>query len=193
MRRANKRYSANDNLTREQRLNLCRKWLRKNTHMYVDNAEGEKVVSGLLMAHYPFQYPEIVNMATALWVASNEIVANNRGWARKERQKSKVRHKGRAKPKGMEAVYAVGEKDARFIKIGRSSNLKRRLAALQTSHHAPLYVYHVFYTRNMNLENQLHKRFRDYRSEADNEWFRVEGDVADWLEEYGDPIPVKDW
>lgn len=185
-------HSVKDEYTIEQRLNVCRKWLRRNTDTYIDWSEGRKVVAGLLMAHYPFKNPDKASMATAVWLASNEILASNKQWRRKERQKaSKRKKKGRQKPTSKECVYVVGPANAQFVKIGRSTNPRRRFATLQTGYPEELFVYRVFFTKNMQLEQDLHKRFANYRSYG--EWFHVQGDVADWLEEFGDPIPVKDW
>lgn len=178
--------------TVEQRLNVCRKWLRKNTDTYIDWSEGIKVVASLLLAHYPFKDPAKATLGTAVYIASAEILGTNKNWRRKERQRVAERDKrGREKPKSSECVYVIGPLNARFVKIGRSSNPRRRFKTLQTGYPEELYVYHVFPTSNMDLEQELHKRFENYRSYG--EWFHADGAVADWLEQFGKPIPAKDW
>lgn len=192
-RRTKKRWhSVKDEYTLEQRLNVCRKWLRRYTDTYIDWSEGQKVVSSLLMAHYPFENPDKATMGTAVWLASNQILASHKTWRRKERQRVAAREKkGRDKPTSQECVYVVGPKNARFVKIGRSTNPRRRFATLQTGYPEELYVYAVFFTKNIQLEQDLHKRFANYRSYG--EWFHADGAVADWLETFDDPVPAKDW
>lgn len=177
--------------TFEQRLNVCRKWLWKYTDTYIDWSEGQKVVSGLLMAHFPFEKVD-VREGTAIHLASRQILATHKSWRRKEQQKAAKRTKrGRGRPKSRECVYVVGPKDPRFVKIGRSTNLRRRLATLQTGFPEELYIYAVLYTNDMGLEGELHKRFADYRTNG--EWFAVEGAVAEWLDSFDPPKPAKDW
>ncbi|MEV6841050.1 GIY-YIG nuclease family protein [Streptomyces sp. NPDC051133] len=70
-------------------------------------------------------------------------------------------------------VYVVGSPNSPLVKIGRTTNLPQRLAALQRMSPLPLLVL-CTYPGGAELETALHRRFRDCRSHG--EWFALGGD-----------------
>ncbi|MER5200520.1 GIY-YIG nuclease family protein [Streptomyces sp. NPDC002755] len=77
---------------------------------------------------------------------------------------------------GAEHVYLVGSFNSPLVKIGRSSNVPRRLASIQSMSPLPLVVLHT-YLGGSELEAALHRRFQDRR--AHGEWFVINGDPVD--------------
>ena len=70
-----------------------------------------------------------------------------------------------------------------FIKIGRTTNICRRMSALRSA--APLLEgaggpVHLLFTHPSDVEAYLHRRWGRYR--ADSEWYRFEGDLAEWID-----------
>ena len=75
-----------------------------------------------------------------------------------------------------EKQYLYGITDGTMIKLGMSSNINKRLKALQTSNPKTLSVKWEFYTgRNSkvarSLEKKLHRRCSKYRVRG--EWFKI--------------------
>jgi hypothetical protein len=73
-------------------------------------------------------------------------------------------------------IYVIGFDQ--YIKIGWSESLADRLRHLQLALPVKIKVYASFSCAKVN-ERILHRRFRKYRTRG--EWFRIEGDVAEWL------------
>lgn len=73
-------------------------------------------------------------------------------------------------------VYVVGF--GPYIKIGISVNVTERLAGLQTGAPEKIVLYAVLDGWAAE-EAALHKRFAHYR--LNGEWFRNEGELAEWL------------
>lgn len=169
----------------QQRLDICRLWLNRHEDLQLQEDSGRKVIADCLMAHYPFK--EEPREAIAIYIASTELFAE-RGGRKKE---PKITERGRRKPTKQESVYVVGSIDHDYVKIGRSANPRKRFSALQTGYPKELHVFRVFNTDDLDLEKSLHRKFSDYRTYG--EWFVVEGDLADWLEEFGKPVPIKNW
>ncbi|MEU1503060.1 GIY-YIG nuclease family protein [Streptomyces sp. NPDC005732] len=68
----------------------------------------------------------------------------------------------------IERIYIIGSDGSPIVKIGRSSNLERRLPTLQTGSHLPL---HVLWTcaGDSSLESYLHRYFAARCTQG--EWF----------------------
>lgn len=76
-----------------------------------------------------------------------------------------------AKPKPLtngRMTYIVFNKKTGLIKIGRSTNHKARIQALNNKHSTNLQLLTVF---NIDCEATLHKRYKDYH--VGNEWFNI--------------------
>jgi hypothetical protein len=63
-----------------------------------------------------------------------------------------------------------------YVKIGISVDVDGRMITLQTPEPVKLYGLVVGWLRE---ERELHKRFAAYRLQG--EWFRREGELADWI------------
>lgn len=70
-------------------------------------------------------------------------------------------------------VYAIGEPGSNTVKIGRTVNLKRRLAAIQRMSPVRL-VARWTHPDGLELERRLHLHFQSYRSHG--EWFTFPSD-----------------
>jgi hypothetical protein len=71
-------------------------------------------------------------------------------------------------------VYVLGFGD--YIKIGVSANIDERMITLQTPEPVQL---HALIDGWLSDEAELHRRFAKYRLQG--EWFRKEGELADWV------------
>lgn len=76
---------------------------------------------------------------------------------------------------GLKGVYVIGY--GPYVKIGVSTNIKYRMAALQTPEPAILYATLDGWVKE---EKALHRRFDAYR--LNGEWFRNDGDLAEWID-----------
>ncbi|MET9175867.1 GIY-YIG nuclease family protein [Streptomyces misionensis] len=70
-------------------------------------------------------------------------------------------------------VYVIGSQDSPLVKIGRSTNVLQRLAAIQRMSPLPLVVLRT-YPGGSELETALHRHFQDHRTHG--EWFALDGD-----------------
>jgi hypothetical protein len=74
---------------------------------------------------------------------------------------------------GPQVVYAIGTTSGATIKIGTTTNLPRRFAAIQAMSPQPLVIH--WHTRGgADLEHHLHGVFRERRQHG--EWFDFSGD-----------------
>lgn len=72
-----------------------------------------------------------------------------------------------------EVVYVLGARGVNVVKIGRTNNLERRLAAIQRM--SPVLLTALWtHPGGKELERHLHKCFKDRRSHG--EWFRFDSD-----------------
>lgn len=68
----------------------------------------------------------------------------------------------------------------RFVKIGMSTDIRKRVRGLQLSIPTPGDLVHVILTDEpMRLERELHERFRADRTHG--EWFRLSPEIVDFL------------
>lgn len=67
-----------------------------------------------------------------------------------------------------------------FVKIGATSDVRSRLRQLEAVNPFELTVVAVL-AGGQTVERKLHKRFCDLRHR--DEWFREEGDLAEWIKE----------
>ena len=72
-----------------------------------------------------------------------------------------------------------------YVKIGVSANIAERLTSLQMPEHVELYA---ILDGWLSEELALHKRFGAYR--LNGEWFRREGELADWIAGGCTPSPT---
>jgi Meiotically Up-regulated Gene 113 (MUG113) protein len=73
-------------------------------------------------------------------------------------------------------LYVIGF--GQYVKIGITTNLDSRLAQLQIPEELSEYALFVNGWRREELE--LHRRFAAYRVRG--EWFKKEGELAEWIE-----------
>ena len=70
-------------------------------------------------------------------------------------------------------LYIINEFNTDKYKIGKTTNLKKRLRSLQCGNSNELYVCYTFNTRNDNIyELQLHEHFK--KKLIRGEWFKFE-------------------
>lgn len=79
------------------------------------------------------------------------------------------------KANARKGVYIIGF--GPYVKIGITTDLNMRLSALQTPEPVKEYALLNGWLRE---ERALHDRFAQYRLKG--EWFRKEGDLAEWIE-----------
>jgi len=77
-------------------------------------------------------------------------------------------------------IYAIGTVGQPFVKIGVSRDVRARLCGLQTANPNELRVIAAIREELGWTEWGMHQRFQRYR--ARGEWFRLEGDLRDWLQ-----------
>lgn len=83
-------------------------------------------------------------------------------------------------------VYFIQSGD--FVKIGYGNNVKTRLSKLQVgSPHELVLVHH--HVGNRDDEASYHRRFAKYHYRA--EWFKIKGDLAEFLAKARQRIPEK--
>jgi len=87
-----------------------------------------------------------------------------------------------ANPNARKGVYVLGF--GPYIKIGISLDIDDRISQLQTPE--PVTVYAIL-DGWLIQERQLHLHFAAYRLQG--EWFRREGDLADWISDNCPDIP----
>jgi hypothetical protein len=75
-------------------------------------------------------------------------------------------------------VYVISGGDAKFVKIGFSSNFKQRLRSLRTASHVEPTV-HLVMPGTRSLERDLHERFAFARH--NREWFRLTVEVKTFI------------
>lgn len=68
-----------------------------------------------------------------------------------------------------------------FVKIGWTVDARKRLKELQTGCPFPMEL-RALLPGGVREETALHQRFKAYRIRRGNEWFRLEGDLAAYLE-----------
>ena len=73
-------------------------------------------------------------------------------------------------------IYIIGFSN--FVKIGWSYFISRRIEEIQVGVPEKLIVYRCL-EGTMQHEKALHRRFSKYRLRG--EWFRLEGDLAEWI------------
>lgn len=82
-------------------------------------------------------------------------------------------------PATVGSVYVVGFDQ--YVKIGFSANVTVRIAQVQQGLPVPLITYATFENQTRRDEVSLHRQFA--KSRAMGEWFRKDGDLADWIDE----------
>lgn len=107
----------------------------------------------------------IYKIGKRLYVNPDSVEAMDRCWYGRKN----AAHEG-------SGVYVVGFDQ--YVKIGWSESLADRLRNLQLALPVKIKVYASFTCAKVN-ERILHQRFRKYRTRG--EWFRHEGEVADWI------------
>lgn len=88
-------------------------------------------------------------------------------------------------------IYVVQPEPGGPVKIGYTwvgyvEDVQKRIRSLETGCPWPLKLLATI-DGSTALESRLHQRFREYR--VHREWFRVEGELAEWLREIaGDKV-----
>lgn len=82
-------------------------------------------------------------------------------------------------------VYFIAPLRSRRVKIGVTTDLPKRLKALQAANHVALKVLHAI-PGDQGLEGQLHVRFRKYRQ--NNEWFAMSDEIKAFIFSTGGPF-----
>jgi hypothetical protein len=77
-------------------------------------------------------------------------------------------------------IYAVQLGSMPRVKIGFTKDVERRMPGIQTGAHEKLVLLHSV-AGTTTHEAALKQRFEPYKTHG--EWFRLEGDVAAWIEE----------
>ena len=76
-------------------------------------------------------------------------------------------------------VYFIGADDMPFVKIGKTQNLEKRMAGIQTSIPFDLKVYFTI-PGGCKEEKLSHQAFEQYRKRG--EWFRIEGKLKEYMD-----------
>jgi len=92
-------------------------------------------------------------------------------------------------------LYIVQQHTTGAIKVGRTSNINRRLKELLTG--SPYRLKCLLLVKNQgNLERRIHTRLRDYKSRtSEGEWFTCEclPSLPDWMYEQIDMEDADSW
>lgn len=76
-------------------------------------------------------------------------------------------------------IYLIAHLD-KFVKIGYTKNIHKRLSQLQTSSPVKLEVLHLI-DGDVSLEKELHKMFKNYR--ANGEWFNYNSEIIEYFQD----------
>lgn len=79
-------------------------------------------------------------------------------------------------------IYFLYAPTLSMVKIGRTSNVERRVKKINESSPVPLWLLKTISNVDAIEENRLHILFAAYRRRG--EWFEVTGELAAYLEEY---------
>lgn len=85
-------------------------------------------------------------------------------------------------------IYVILDKLTGFVKIGFSDSPWKRLAQVRVSCAGDL-VMRAVTPGDMAAERALHSRFRQHHHRG--EWFRVEGELDEWLRSFATPVAPK--
>jgi|TARA_R100000501_G_C2595884_1_gene94440 Meiotically up-regulated gene 113 len=76
-------------------------------------------------------------------------------------------------------IYFVLSEDSGLVKIGKTKDIKKRFASLQTMSPVPLRIIGCFRAHD-ELEGTLHSRFAKYRHHG--EWFKLSDEIVKLIE-----------
>lgn len=82
-----------------------------------------------------------------------------------------------------DALYVIARDDKSALKIGRSRNVKKRLASLQTSSNVELKIIGLF-KRCGFLESEIHEELEGRGLRLKGEWFKYCQETYDVVKEY---------
>lgn len=99
------------------------------------------------------------------------------------------RKKPRSRPVKPE-VYFVLQRGTPSLKIGFTTDLGIRLSHLQISSPHDLICLGTIHDPERNLEEELHRRFFEYRVRG--EWFRMEGELFQFIKDKFEARPERD-
>ena len=95
---------------------------------------------------------------------------------------SATKHKPTWKPKGQSMdIYIIARADETALKVGRSSNVQKRLHTLQTSSNVPLTLL-ATYKGCGHLEAEIHSQLKSNNLHLYGEWFRYDPEVHNIVE-----------
>jgi hypothetical protein len=78
-------------------------------------------------------------------------------------------------------VYFIGNLEHKWVKIGRTINLSKRLSSIQTGCPCLLEILGYIKSKDANkLEKQMHRKFN--RSKMHGEWYVLSKDIMEFIE-----------
>lgn len=117
----------------------------------------------LIEIRYPCQPQELLSGAIAVWLNFPKIDRLNSGFPMKSQRPSNPRS-------GL--VYVIQSGSTNLYKIGRTTDIKRRLKQLQTSNGNSLSIWKLIYCHDaIAMETSLHQKFNSFRKQG--EWFSL--------------------
>lgn len=88
-------------------------------------------------------------------------------------------------------VYFLTNKEGKYIKIGytKRKNINTRIKELSTGSSSPLYVLGCIKDGDMQLEKELHKKFK----QVNLEWFEADNELLDYINTNNDVMVYVGW
>ena len=72
----------------------------------------------------------------------------------------------------MHTIYVIKEKGTSYYKVGFSNDAIQRLDTLQIANPRKLYIYKIFFNKDVSDEKALHQELKEYN--VSGEWFEFE-------------------
>lgn len=118
----------------------------------------------LIEVRYPCQPQELLSGAIAIQLNHPKIDRLNSGFPMKSQRESMNPRSG--------LVYIIRSGETSLYKIGRTTNIKRRLKQLQGMNGNNLTIWKLIYCHDaIALETSLHQKFKSFRKQG--EWFQL--------------------
>jgi hypothetical protein len=133
-------------------------------------------------ARLPFTQASIVRAVSAARKAGRRVCAIGPDGTVHTDDGGRLDARAVPRPSGQGTIYFIGFDN--YVKIGFTADLRRRLGGLQTSCPVALTIYFSL-PGSKNDEALFHLKFA--RQKLKREWFRREGELADFLEQRGAP------
>jgi predicted GIY-YIG superfamily endonuclease len=118
----------------------------------------------LIEIRYPSKPKELLEGAIAVWLNHPKIERLNNGFPNQNRRESINPRSG--------LVYVIRSGQTNLYKIGRTTDIKRRLKQLQTMNSNNLSIWKLIYCHDaIAMETSLHQKFKPFRKQG--EWFSL--------------------